>query len=97
MRAASVLAFGAAFLVSLALSAGGCGHDDGGCPDTPPTPEAQAPLAGLEVAFYDAVGNLTESPIHPESGSIEVSGPEVVISYAEAGVTHEVRYAISPP
>lgn len=95
MRAASLLAFAAAFGVSLALSVSGCLQDDAGCPDTPPNPETQAPISGLAVAFYDAVGNSAESPIHPESGSIEVTGSEVVITYIEAGVTHQVRYAVA--
>jgi hypothetical protein len=70
-------------------------RDEQGCPETPPTPDAQEPLSGLEVALYDDVGNLAEGSFQPESGTISVEGASVVVEYTEAGVTHEVRYVVS--
>ncbi len=92
------LAFVAAFGISLALgSLTGCVGDDCNCPPTPARPEAQAPLADLMVASYDAEGNSAESPIVPEGGTLEVTGDGVIITYQQDSLTFRAEYDVVGP
>jgi hypothetical protein len=91
------LAFGVAFCGSVVLGAGGCQLDatDGcGCPDTPSRPPRQAPISGLKVSGADGV---SQAPIQPEGGSIEVTGSEVIVRYGQDSILHEVRYRVLGP
>lgn len=95
-----LLVFGGAFIVSVTLAVLGSGcvySDDCNCPKTPPRPQAQAPLPDLEVASYDDLGALVETPVKPESGTIEVTGNSVLIVYEQDGVEHRVSYAVTGP
>jgi hypothetical protein len=93
-----LLAFGVAFTASAALAmlSSGCAFgDDCDCPSYSPRPRAQAPLEDLGVASYDERGNLAETPVKPEGGTIEVTGDAVLIVYQQGGVEHRVRYAVT--
>ena len=92
------LVFAAAFASSLAVgSLAGCVGSDCDCPATPPRPQAQAPLADLTVASYDAQGNFAEPPIAPVAGTLEVTGDTVVIHYQQDSVTFRAVYEIVGP
>ena len=79
------------------LGSGCVFSDECNCPSTPPRPGAQAPILDLEVASYDDLGALTDTPVKPESGTFEVTGDAAVIVYQQDGVEHRVRYAVTGP
>ena len=94
-----VIAFTAAFSLAAALGAAvtGCWSDDCRCNPTPPRPEPQAPLAGLEVSSYDSRGDRAAVPVAPEGGTLEVTGTTVVFRYQQAGAQHQVVYEVTGP
>jgi hypothetical protein len=94
------LSFAAAFGLAAALSASltTCWSvGDCTCLPTPARPERQGPLAGLELASYDDKGQSVEIPVKPESGTLEVTGDTVVISYLQSGTQHRVVYEVTGP
>jgi hypothetical protein len=94
----NLFAFAAVFALSAALVAALNGCDtECKCAPTPPRPEAQEPLPGLEIRSYDSSGNYAQLPVSPEDGTIEVTGDTVVIVYRQAGVQHRVVYDVTGP
>ena len=95
----NLTAFAAAFALAAALGAAltGCWSDDCNCGQIPPRPEVQLPLTGLNVSSYDSRGEIADTPVKPESGTLEVTGNTVVIRYQQAGAQHQVTYQVTGP
>jgi hypothetical protein len=93
----NLLACAAVFALSAALAGAlnGCDLGDCNCLPTPPRPQVQAPLPGLEIQSYDSAGNAAQLPVMPEAGTLEVTGNTVVIVYRQAGVQHRVVYDVA--
>jgi len=84
-----MLAFGAAFTL-VGLVSSGCGSTEN-CGKTPNQPEAQAPLGNLRFDGYD----FMPLPVVPESGTLEVTGDEVLIQYRQGDLDYRVVYRVA--
>lgn len=92
-----LLALVAALSASAAFTLAGSGCDPCDCPDTPPRPEANGPYTWLSVIAYGPDGELTEYPVQPEEGSLEITGEKLIVSYEQADTQHVVTYRIVGP
>ena len=90
------LVFLSAFTCSAlsALVGTGCGTDCD-CPQTPPRPEPEGPLSGLQVHSFDEAGNAAELGVKPENGTMELTQDAVIIRYQQDGSDHEIRYLLT--
>ena len=88
-----MFAFGAAFTLVGVVSSG-CGSTEN-CAKTPSHPEAQAPLGNLRFYGSDAMNNELPLPVVPESGTLEVTGEEVLIQYRQGDVDYRVVYRVA--
>jgi hypothetical protein len=88
-------AFGASLLLGLATSS--CGGGDCDCLPTPERPEPSDPLPLAETISFDDQGEPGATDVQPESGSLEITGDQVVIRYEQEGAQLEVVYGIVGP
>jgi hypothetical protein len=91
MSPAPVLALLAAFATSLGVTLVGCSTPDCGCTEAPVRPEPQAPLSNIMLVFEDE--NAQPRVVRP-TGSIEVTGAQVLINYEDGDATVSARYDV---
>lgn len=99
-RSIAVLA-GSFFGAALVGSAVSCGCD---CPDTPARPRATPPLTiemidSPELSLLGGVDSTLPDggirrAIMPSSGTLEVTGEEVILVYQQDDVEHRVVYSV---
>ena len=90
-----LLAFGFSALVAN-LSA--CLDPGGDCqcqPTHPPSPRPSRSPWWLSIATT-RWATLPRLPINPQDGTIEVTGPQVLIDYQAGGASYEVVYDVVP-
>jgi hypothetical protein len=96
MKPELVVFFGA-FGICAALAAMGAGCSDPcECPSTPEQPD-EATLRVLQASYFDDQGSEGSLAVHPQGGTVAITGRTVVIRYTESGVDHEVVYSVSGP
>lgn len=98
MMMKGILVFSAAFGLCAALgwATAGC-FSSCDCPEAPADPEPQALLPITEAKTFDAQGNEASLTIDPVGGTLDVKIDSIVIRYEQAGVQHEVIYALTGP
>ena len=87
-----LVVFAAAFAICAAAGSSACGSvDTPACPRlTPGFPTTERPRALDDVS----VDGEASGAVSLANATIEITGPEVVIRYAQDGVAHEVVYAV---